>query len=149
VQEALDGGVPFEEVARWPANTANPDEGGLRERTFTGPREKADLFGEVRELNDAARILAPGGWTRTPLIYGPWTGWLFLESIVEIRRLLTDEEVQLDITNRLTARKRQEVANSFLRRLAFRAPMEELAPMQLRLLQIADLRYWQTRAEAN
>ncbi len=145
VQEALDGGQLFAEVAKLPINTAQ--EGGLRERTFTGERKDAELFGTETALNEAARTLGVGEWTRTPLAYGVWTAWLYLESIEQPRRLLTDEQVQMEIHDDLVAQKRQDLAAAYFTRLAEGASLGDLPAMRVRLLRIAVMRYWDKRSE--
>lgn len=151
IQDALDRAEPFEKVASMPENTANHEQGGLQEKTFTGDLKDASPFGTVKELNEAARALAARGvgeWTRTPVTYGPWVSWLFLESIEVTRRPLTDERVQLEITDKLTRRKRQEVGNNYLSRLAEGASLGDVPEIRTSLLQIAILRYWETRQAA-
>lgn len=145
VQEALDRGEPFEQVASMTANTANPEQGGLQEKTFTGDLGDASPFGSVKELNEAARALGVGEWTRTPVTYGTWTSWLFLESIEVTRRPLTDEDVQLEIAETLVRRKWDEVFGKYMSRLAEGASLGEVPEIRVRLLRVAVMRYWDTR----
>ncbi len=145
VQDALHGGQPFTEVAKLPINTVQ--DSGLQERTFTGERKDVDLFGTETALNEAARTLGVGEWTRTPLTYGVWTAWLYLESIDQPRLLLTDEEVQMKIHETLLSKKRQDLANAYFTRLAEGASLGDVPAMRVRLMRIAVTRYWDKRSE--
>lgn len=145
VQAALDAGEPFDQVASRPENTSNPENGGVVERAFAGDLKDARLFGSIAPLNEAVRGLEPGGWTRAPVVYDDWTAWVKLESVEIIRRPLTDEAVQLELTRRIRMRKGQELLERYVGRLNERASTSDIEDMKARLRGIAVDRYWRRR----
>lgn len=143
VREALERGEPFERVASLPVNTANPQKGGLDERAFTGEYRDQQFFGSLAEVNEAVRALEPGAWTTTPVPWGSFTAWIKLEAIVRESRPLSDESVQLEILDRLSAREEDARFESYIARLADRAGLTDMPEIMSRLLWIAERRFWQ------
>lgn len=143
VREALERGEPFERVASLPVNTSNPQKGGLDERAFTGEYRDQRFFGSLAEVNEAVRSLEPGQWTATPVPWGAFTAWIRLESIVRETRPLSDESVQLEILNRLSAREEDARFETYIVRLADRAGLTDMPEIMSRLLWIAERRFWQ------
>lgn len=147
VRAALERGEPFETIAALPINTLNPEGGGVEEKPFTGEYARAEFFGSLDEMNAAARALSPGAITPEPVNWGSFKAWIRLDAIKEVRRPLTDESVQLEILAILSERKRQELLDKHVMGLIDRAGLTgQIGAMRLRLVWIAERRYWDTRA---
>jgi len=143
VQEALDAGKSFEEVARTADNTHHPENGGLiaDTRPFTGDYEHAE-FNLARPLEDAAHALKPGGFTRTPTDLSGDKAWLYLDEIIRQARPLSDKDVQLEIANRLSQDARARELQNYIGGLKRRASFSDLESMVRALVEAAAERYW-------
>jgi hypothetical protein len=147
VQEALESGTPFPEVAAMPLNTNAPDRGGLLpEVEFRGQFREARLA--LHEtLAAAARQLKPGEWTREPVDFARARGgsdkaWVYLESIEKRTRPLSDRDVQREIADRLTRAAENAELHRYIESLKERASFTDIDDMTRRLVQIAADRYW-------
>jgi hypothetical protein len=141
VREALaQPGAKFEEVAALPENQWLPDQGGFyADKLFTGGYAQGQFF--VEPLNAAARALTPGHWTE-PIDFGRDKAWIYLESVTEIHRPLSDRDVQLDIAQKLTANARQAELRRYMTNLKERASFSDIEQMTAELVRIAADRYW-------
>jgi hypothetical protein len=147
IREAFASGKPFAEVAQLPANEYDRAGGGLvADREFKGEFAQASLF-SAPALNDAAHKLTPGTYTTEPIEVVDGSGkkvfyWLFLESIVDTTRPLSDPEVQLSIAERLDQDAVEAAVNAYIDRLKARASFTDIDAMADVLVEIASERYW-------
>jgi len=140
VQAALGAGTPFIEVARSEDNTNARENAGLwGTRQFTGEYKDATLFNEP--LNTAARSLTPGNWTG-PIDFSGTKAFLYLESIEQTSRPLSDPHVQLAIANFLNNQAFDNERKKYIAKLKERASYSPIEQMAERLTQIAAARYW-------
>ncbi len=140
VQGALKGGTPFAEVAATADNAFEPAKGGLwGDQTFTGEYAEATLFSEP--LNTLAQGLQPGAWGG-PVDFAGARTFLYLDSVEQIRRPLSDRDVQLRIANVLNSMAFESEQRRYIERLKERASFSDLGEMTALLTEIAARRYW-------
>jgi hypothetical protein len=136
-------GASFAEVASLPENQFLRDQAGLYgDKEFRDGYAKGRFFAEP--LNAAALSLTPGHWT-DPIDFRGDKTWIYLESITEIHRPLSDRDVQLEIAQKLTASARQAELHRYMQNLKDRSRTgenTELAAMTEELVRIAEARYW-------
>lgn len=141
VRTRLEQGEDFALIASDPANTFNPDTGGLHVVQYSGEYGQGQFFGSAA-LNEQARTLSPGSVSE-PFVIGSSTSWLTLE---EIERPLTSlYDAQLRISQELTQERRRQEQQVYLDRLIERARVGNRDEMFLRLLRIAEERYGPAR----
>lgn len=153
IQKELDAGKPFDEVARNPVNTYNPEEGGLfggGAIDFSGPYENATPFSS-EELNRAAQPLKPREHTKRPVERTEPSGaktltWLYLERIEGGGKSLGEPEVQLSIVDRLNGEAFKTGMSTYIESLVRRATFTDLDEMTRRLVNIMAERYWPTES---
>jgi hypothetical protein len=145
VQSALDRGEPFAEVAAGEHNAYGRSSGGLDERTLVGGRETANPF-RIPAIDEAARTLEVGRWTRVDA--GGDAIWLYLESVEQVSRPLSDRNVQLEIAAELAGKRWNEELRRYVGRLRQRASFTDVSEMTGRLLAIAEATYWNKRPAA-
>jgi hypothetical protein len=147
IRDALASGKPFAEAAQLPANEYDRAGGGLMdEREFKGEFSQASLF-SVSALNDAAHKLTPGTYTKEPVEVTDASNkkilcWLFLESIVDTTRPLSDPDVQLSIAERLDEDAVDAAVEAYISGLKSRASFTDMDTMVEMLVEIASERYW-------
>lgn len=147
VKEELAAGRPFAQVATLPENTFNPERGGLRESPLliAGSLATADL--DLPDaLADALRGLTVGTYNVEPVDFlgrrGTDKAWVFLESIEQRRRPLSDRDVQREIAEHLSRTQLDREVQLHIERLRERASFTDLDEMARRLVEIAIERYW-------
>lgn len=134
----LAGGESFESLASLPLNLNDSAKGGLREVRFKGEQTEAEFFGNP-ELNSAARSLSPGQ-TAGPIALGSVQAWLHLERIDRQHTELYD--AQRKISAELFDQRLREEISKHVWRLRSRANMTSMNEMVLRLLAVAEERYY-------
>jgi len=132
-----EGKTSFAELATKPYNSNNAKTGGLEEKVLTGERATMNFYNHP-ELNKAAQTLEPGE-TAGPITLGDFTAWIHLETIIDERRSLYDE--QINIETNLKAMKMQVEHQKYIARLRSKATVTSVKDMTLRLLEIAEERY--------
>lgn len=137
--EMLDSGVPFEEVAKLPANSFKRSDGGLLAMRLDKPYEETEFFA-AGELNDAAHALT-AGQTAGPIQYKTDTCWLHLDGI-ERPPGVSMYDAQLEIRDRLREQKLIDANRRYLERLLRRGSFSDIRTMTERLLLIAVERYY-------
>ena len=129
VQAALDAGEPFEKVAGQEPNTFHPEDGGMGspmgDRTFTGDYATATL-NLMPPLERAA-------------------AWLYLESISQKSRPLSDRDVQLEIAKTLSTDAESVEKQNYIEHLKKRASFSDMDAMVKTLVEAAAERYWPKR----
>jgi hypothetical protein len=140
VEAALAEGKKFEEVASGEDNVFDPGKGGYwGEKTFQGDYAQAQFFSEP--LNAAATSLSPGK-SAGPIDFGGGKTWLYLESVEQVSRPLSDRDVQLKIANDLNREAIAREQGRYIDRLKVRASFSDMDEMTRRLTEIAARRYW-------
>jgi parvulin-like peptidyl-prolyl isomerase len=136
-------GARFEQVASDPTNQYLPDQGGLYgPKPFRGDYASGQFFADP--LNAAALALKPGQWS-DPVDFQRDKAWIYLESITQTHRPLSDRDVQLEIVQRLTQAARQAELKRYMQNLKSRSRVGEssdIMTMTETLVRIAEARYW-------
>jgi hypothetical protein len=149
IQQALEAGTPFEQVARRAENRFSPETGGYwGEQPFNGPYQDASFFAEpldtlARGLKLPADSDSPGGWAG-PVDFGapPMKTWISLDRLEQINRPLSDRDVQLTIARVLFDSGEDVERKRYIDRLKTRAKFDDLETMADLLTQLAVERYW-------
>lgn len=147
VKSELSAGKPFEQVAALAENEYDRAHGGLApDREFKGEYSQGEFFASPA-WNAAARQLKPAEFTREPIegtdsIGKKTVNWLYLESIIDSSRSLSDPEVQLSIARRLDQEALDAAINGYISKLKERASFTDIETMASLLVEIAAQRYW-------
>jgi hypothetical protein len=137
VNEQLDSGVAFEEIAASELNTFKPAEGGIESFEIKSEFGATKFYG-IDILNEKAWSLSSGEWTG-PFESGPSTYWLKLEGIEQESISLYD--AQLAIQREITLERRLEQQDEYLGRLIDRAHFSSRDEILLQLIDIATERF--------
>lgn len=146
VEEGLARGESFEKLARERVNTYKPETGGLVEVYVRGAVSEAEFF-TVPALQEAAIRAEVGRW------YGPievafqgqgYKEWITLERID--RRAVSFKDAQREIEEKLRERRFTEEREKLTDEMMEKANISSLESMAMRLLQIAEERYYKPEA---
>ena len=137
IQNALDEGLPFVEVAAMPDNGFVSDEPGRIAFTMRGTLEEASFFSS-EAVNEAVRELAKGEWAG-PIEAQPFIFWIMLEQID--RRSVPLIDAQRELRSQLENTMLLESQEELIERLVRRASFTEMEVMHRRLMEIAIQRY--------
>lgn len=137
IQNALDEGLPFVEVAAMPDNGFVSDEPGRIAFTLRGPLEEASFFSS-ETVNEAVRELTKGEWAG-PIEAQPFVFWIMLEQID--RRSVPLIDAQRELRSQLENTMLLESQEELIERLVRRASFTEMEVMHRRLMEIAIQRY--------
>jgi hypothetical protein len=138
----------FAAIAAWPENTYNARTSGLVPQPYTFKGELANAeIDLVEPLASALRGLEAGRHTIEPVEFrrdrgGSDMTWIFLESIRDRRRPLSDRDVQREIADMLTRMQQDAEIQRHIDRLKERASFTDVVDMTQRLVEIAAERYW-------
>lgn len=148
VSARLAGGESFAAVAHDSANVFRAEEGGalpevpLRELRESGAFPRG---GRLEVLNAAVRELMPGE-VAGPIEVGRGPGrevaWVTVEEVVEVRRPLSDREVQLEIVQEIQREREVRERDAYIRRLMDRASYTSMDEMVERVISIVGERVW-------
>lgn len=149
ITRRLAGGEDFGEVARIKANAYRPENGGaMPEVKVEGTLAKTEVFpkaGRLAVLNEKVSGLKPREFAG-PVPLGEGAGrevaWVYLEEVREIKRPLSDNDVQLEIVDTLTSERRARELELYFKRLTDRASFTSLEEMVDRIVELAGERYW-------
>lgn len=142
IQEALDKGEPFAQVAGLRENGYRRDEGGLMgEKEFKGEYATAS-FSLPQPLEEAAHTLRPGEFTKQPLDVGNDKMWICLDSVSQTSQSLSERDVQLRILLKLTTQAEELERQNYINHLKERASFSDMDTMVRTLVQAAAERYW-------
>ncbi len=143
IQQRLDAGEPFEQVATIEANRFNPEEGGLLP-AFTIETDLNDLeVFRFENLNRAAVSLKEGRWAgpiEVQIGSTPYANWIYLDRIEEVHVPLYD--AQLAIAQTREQEETQKELERYISRLIERASFTDMDQMADRLIRIAIQRYY-------
>ncbi len=142
IQQRLDAGEPFAQVAAVEANRFNPDGGGLLP-AFPIETDLADLeVFRFENLNRAATSLQEGQWVgpiEVRIGSTPYANWVYLDRIEKVHVPLYD--AQLAIAQTREQEETQKELERYISRLLERASFTDMDQMADRLIRIAIQRY--------
>lgn len=138
VEQKLNAGTSFVEIAESPVNTFKVENGGKEERVYAGSKPPADIFGP-KEMNEAAKKLTEGEWAG-PFRVGNSFGFVFMEKMILDQRELYD--VQLRVEDYLRSKRQLHETNRYIERLRQRASFTNLDEMTQKLVGFAQKRYF-------
>ncbi len=143
IQQRLDAGEPFEQVAQLEANRFNPEAGGLLP-AFTIETDLGDLkVFRFENLNQAAVSLKEGQWAgpiEVQIGTTPYANWIYLDRIEQVHVPLYD--AQLAIAQTREQEETQKELERYISRLLERASFTDMDQMADRLIRIAIQRYY-------
>lgn len=137
IQKQLDNGTDFLKVAAGPLNNFNTDADGLHEVQIEESYETTKFFGPDI-LNEATQKLHVGE-AIGPIELGSSVYWIKLMNMKQESISLYDAQRKILID--LTAERKQEAYEQYLKGLNERARVSSRDEVLLRLLQIAEERY--------
>ncbi len=137
IQSQLDSGTDFLKIAAGPLNNYNTDADGLHTVLIEETYEQTKFFG-ADKLNEQVQQLSIGQ-SVGPIELGSTVYWIKLMDIVQESVSLYD--AQLMIQRNLTAERRQEAYEQYLKGLDERARVTNRDEVLMRLLEIAEERY--------
>lgn len=143
LEQALNAGTPFNEVAAGPLNTFNRTQGGLVEATVEGTFAQSEFF-TIPELNAVAQRLTPGTQAG-PVPYSTvsgrkLTGWIRLDEI-DTPKGIPLYDAQLKIQNELKNERFNTERRRYFDHLRERGNVSKIEDMAQRLMNIAIERY--------
>ncbi|RMF00412.1 MAG: hypothetical protein D6773_11485, partial [Alphaproteobacteria bacterium] len=143
IQQRLDAGEPFEQVAQLEANRFNPEAGGLLP-AFTIETDLGDLkVFRFENLNQAAVSLKEGQWAgpiEVQIGSTPYANWIYLDRVEQVHVPLYD--AQLAIAQTREQEETQKELERYISRLLERASFTDMDKMADRLIRIAIQRYY-------